>query len=724
MAPYALFRQLWPAALCLVEVASAADGYVHLPFSRPELKDLVLGKNGSRTLSDFVVPYLVQAQVGTPPQNFSLLISPTSTDTWVVDATTSPCDRQYYSYLWSEDEFEKVDVRKCVWGSFNTSQSSTYRTANPRYTNFATHTFSGYAQGSNFTDKLVVGDLTVDNYPMGLVDQSNLRMGVLGLGYNYSTIYGESSLYGDNLPGYYPTILDRMVSSGQISTPAYSIWLDDEDGTSGGLLLGAVDKSRYEGDLLRLDADNPRALTGKFSVTVHSINATGLGTGGDGSQQPLISNALPLDVTIGMGELISFLPRDLVSNIASLAGATRDTTTDLYTIPCAAGTFDNATLFAFTLGGEGGPLLQATTADLIIQPGVFMGQVSSSESASSVAFSPSTSLNIPEGTCVFGIQTWDDAGALNGGSYGSSSSSGGSTSYYNLGNSLLRRTYFVFDLARQEISFAPAVFQSSSSLSARASTFDDNTDNIIAFTQYGSPSPESQYFCSDYEYYCPEDAVNSNSGGRSTHGGAPSSDDGDYYEGRRYWRIVCIVLGVVFGTLILVGFVFAGLLFKRVLDKDPRTMGLPEEKKKLMDGGEGGDDELQPLDGGDGEQGMMSPAAGGGGGASLGGAGVLPMIHEGREDDAGSNLPTREHEASGSAQTQAQVSPVNVNLEQRLSAPESLMDAPRSPSPLSEDGMGGVRAEAASPVSERVNTPPNEPKGKGKAVAEVIGQAK
>ncbi|EAA28484.1 acid protease [Neurospora crassa] len=721
MAPYALLRQLWPAALCLVEVASAADGYVYLPFSRPEVKDLNLGMNGSRTLSDFVVPYLVQAQVGTPPQNFSLLISPTSTDTWVVDATTSPCDRQYYSYLWSEDEFEKVDVQKCVWGSFNTSQSSTYRTANPRYTNFATYTFSGYAQGSNFTDKLVVGDLTVDNYPMGLVDQSNLRMGVLGLGYNYSTIYGESSLYGDNLPGYYPTILDRMVSSGQISTPAYSIWLDDEDGTSGGLLLGAVDKSRYEGDLLRLDADNPRALTGKFSVTVHSINATGLGTGGDGSQQPLVSNALPLDVTIGMGELISFLPRDLVSNIASLAGATRDATTDLYTIPCAAGTFDNATLFAFTLGGEGGPLLQATTADLIIQPGVFTGQVSSSESASSVASSPSSSLNLPEGTCVFGIQTWDDAGALNGGSYGSSSSSSASTSYYNLGNSLLRRTYFVFDLARQEISFAPAVFQSSSSLSARASTFEDNTDNIITFTQYGSPSPESQYFCSDYEYYCPEDAVNSNSGGRSTHGGASSSDDGDYYDGRRYWRIVCIVLGVVFGTLILVGLVFAGLLFKRVLDKDPRTMGLPEEKKKLMDGGEGGDDELQPLDGGDG-QGMMSPAAGGG--ASSGGAGVLPMIHEGREDDAGSDLPTREHEASGSAQTQAQVSPVNVNCEQRLSVPESLMDAPRSPSPLSEDGMGGARAEAASPVSERVNTPPNEPKGKGKAVAEVIGQAK
>ncbi|KAJ4404116.1 hypothetical protein N0V85_004937 [Neurospora sp. IMI 360204] len=692
MPPYTLLRQLWPAVLCLVDIASATDGYVHLPFSRPQLKDLDLRQNGSRTLSDFVVPYLVQAQVGTPPQNFSLLISPTSTDTWVVDATTEYCS---YANFWESDV-----VQKCVWGSFNKSQSSTYRTANSRYADFDTFAFSGLAQGTNFTDKLVIGDLTVDNYPMGLVNQANSWMGVLGLGYNDST---GTSYYGDGTQGYYPTILDRMVSSGQISTPAYSIWLDNEEGTSGSLLFGAVDQSRYEGDLLRLSATDPHALSGKFSVSVHSINATRLGTGGDGSQQPLISNDLPLDVTIGMGELISFLPSDLVSQIASLTGATHDTTAGLYTIPCAADTFDNATLFAFRLGGEGGPLLQVPTSDLIIHPGVFTGQVSTDSSSSS-------GLNLPEGACVFGIQTWD-ASTLTG-----RSSSSSSTNYYNLGNSLLRRSYFVFDLARQELAVAPAVFYSASS-----STLDQDQSTIITFTEYGATIPGSQYFCSDYEYYCPKGSTNSGSGGGSTNGDPSSTGGYDDNYGMGNWKTVSIALGVIFGTLILVGLVVAGLLWKRVLNKDRRTMGLPEEKK-LMDGGEEGDD-ATPLGG----QEMMTPASGGAGGAgagagagaSSGGPGLLPMIREGGEDDADSYLPAREGEASGLTQ----VSPLDANREQRLSAPDSLMDAPRSPSPLSEDGMGGARAEAASPVSERLGTPPIEPKGKGKAVAEDIGRA-
>ncbi|KAK1774622.1 aspartic peptidase domain-containing protein [Copromyces sp. CBS 386.78] len=731
MAPYALFRHLWPAALCLVEVASAADGYVHLPFSRPQLMDLDLGQNGSRTLSDFVVPYLVKAQVGTPPQDFSLLISPTSTDTWLVDATTEYCDYQYYQRYWNDDDVESDDVHKCVWGSFNRSESSTFRNANSRHADFEAFTFSGYARGTNFTDKLVIGDLTFDNYPMGLVDNANSWMGVLGLGYNYSNTLSYYSYSGDSTPGTYPTILDRMVSSGQISTPAYSIWLDNGGGSSGSLLFGAIDKSRYEGDLIRLSATNPHAVAGKFSVSVHSINTTRLGAPDGGMQSSLISNDLPFDVTIGMGELISFLPSDLVSNIASVVGATHDTTAGLYTIPCADD--GNAAVIAFRLGGEGGPLLQVYSTDLILNPGVFNGQVSVNDVA---YYSTNSMLDLPDGACVFSIQTWDDtASALGGAGVGSSASSS-SSSYYNLGNSLLRRSYFVFDLARQELAVAPAVFSSASSSSSgsKATTLDQA--NIVAFTEYGAIIPESEYFCSDYEYYCPTDSINYGSagGGGSTHGGSGSSSDVDYYYyGMRNWKPISIGLGIVFGTLVLVGLLVAGVLWKRVLQKDRQTMGLNrDEEQRLMDGGEGG--------GGGAAQPMMSPAAGtaagsatggaaAGGGASSGGPGLLPIIREGREDDADSYLPAREGEASaGPAQAQAsQMSPVDshANREQRLSAPSNLMDAPRSPSPLSEDGIAGARAEAASPVSERLGTPPSEVqgKGKGKAVAENIGQA-
>lgn len=727
MAPYALFRQLWPAALCLVEVARAADGYIHLPFSRPQQQDLTLGTLGSRRLSDFIVPYLVKAQVGTPPQDISLLISPTSTDTWVPNAITEICNNDYF--VPSSDSFDDdtisiyVGVEKCVWGSYNESASSTFRTANSRYTDFDAFTFYGTARGTNFTDKLVIGDFTFDNYPMGLVDRASPSMGVLGLGYNYSETMNYYSYYYQNA-GVYPTILDRMVSSGQIATPAYSIWLDNDEGSSGSLLFGAVIKSWYEGDLIRLSATNPHAVAGKLSVSVHSINTTRLDGPDGGMQSSLISNDLPVDVTIGMGELVSFLPDDLVSSIASVVGATQATTTSPYTIPCDAGTFSNTSLIAFRLGGEGGPLLEAATADLIINPGVFNGQVSPDDET--YYDDGDTIVDLPNGTCVFGIQTWDSMGVrLGSAGIGSSYSSSPNDVYYNLGNSLLRRSYFVFDLARQELAVAPVAWSKTSTTRRAIDSTSDGNNNIIPFSEYGAAIPESEYFCSDYESYCPDYSINDGSGGLT-----PSDNDDDYYHyGRANWKTISIVLGVIFGTLILVGLVVAGVLWKRVISKDRRTMGLQsDEKKRLMDGEEGqsgGDDVAQ-------QQMMMTPAGGAGtapvpvGPATSGGPpGLLPIIREGREDDTESYLPPRENEASGAASVDAHA---NHREQQRLSAPDTnLMDAPtpRSPSPLSEDGMGVTRAEAASPVSERLGTPPNDPKGKGKgkALVENIGQA-
>lgn len=687
MAPYAHLSQLWLAAVCLVDIANAASGHFQLSFKRPWVKGGYPG-----TLQDFLVPYLVEAQIGTPPQNVMLLISPTATDTWISDltteytwvqntTTTSYCDHQGYYYTSEDPEgsYKLEEVQKCVWGTFNTSQSSTYREANARYTDFDPYTFSGYATGTNFTDALVIGDLTIENYPIGLVNSASSWMGVLGLGYNYS-----STTYGAR---YHPTILDRMVSSGQISTPAYSIWLDDAEGTSGSLLFGAIDTSRYLGDLVRLSARNPNALSGKFSVSVHSINKTIVSSTGTLTGNLVSSpNDFPIDVTIGMGELISFLPRLLVEDIASKMGATWDSVANVYTIPCDTSSFENETtsILHFGLGGEGGPVLEVRTSDLILNPSLFTSQVAGDSEYN----------GLEDGTCVFGIQDWDASPALsNGYSYSSSSTSGN----YNLGNSILRRSYLVFDLAREEIAVAPVVFMAPSNYDANVVPFADEYDAFV---------PESQYFCADYEYYCPTQSVGP--GGP----GGPSYDDGYYYGSSMFWRKLSILLGTIFGFFVMISLVTSAFLWIRIFKKDRRTMGLPmdEEKRLMGDDGEGGGDAAAGLN----SQQQQPPLI------MTGAAGPLPVIREGREE-----------EASGPTQTQTEVPPVDANHgvvapeEQRLSAPDTI-SAPRSPSPLSEDGKEGARVEAASPVSvsERLGTPPADPKGKGKAAVEEIGQAR
>lgn len=685
MAPYTHLYRLWPAALCLVNIANAASGHVYIPFSSPEL-DLV--QDGSRTISDFFVPYLIQVRVGTPPQRVSLLISPSMTDTWVPDGTSSYCDNQYSGYAdyWYDDDedYSSNSVQRCVWGSFNASQSSTYKNANARYTDFDPPTFSGYAQGINATDKLAISVLAVDNYPLGVVNSASSWIGVLGLGNNYS-----SSTTG---AGYYATILDRMVSSGQISTPAYSIWLDNEEGLSGSILFGAVDKSRYSGDLIRLNALNPHAENDKFSASVHSVNFTR--SDEPGMQSTMISNDLPLDVTIGMGEIISFLPDDLASYMASLNGATLDTAANLYTIPCAAGSWSNGTVLSFRLGGLDGPLLEVRTSDLVIKPGVLTGQLSDN-----LFPSDKQKLNLglqDDDTCVFGIQTWDTASTLSSrdGSYYSSSYI--TNRYYNLGNSFLRRSYMVFDVARQEIAVAPVVYRYPGP---------DQFSDVVEFAdEYKSETPGSQYYCSvDFEDYCPEGSINCPGGGWSCEydpdSGRGGPVGGDYYYGPSpFWRKLSILLGTFFGVFVMVALVTSGFLWARIIKKDRRTMGLArDEEKKLMGDVEGGGDAAAGLNP---QQPMMTRAA----------AGPLPVIHE-------------EEPSAPAPAAAAQVPSAAESREQRLSAPE-MMPAPRSPSPLSDDGLGGARAEAASPVSERLGTPPADPKGKGKAVAEETGQAK
>ncbi|KAK3391831.1 aspartic peptidase domain-containing protein [Sordaria brevicollis] len=691
MAPYTQLHRLWPAALCLVNIANAASGHVKIPFSSPEL-DLV--PDSSRTVSDFLVPYIIEVQVGTPLQKVSLLISTSMTDTWVPDGTSSLCDDQnpgYHDYYYDDEEESYGSntgrVSRCVWGYFNASQSSTYRNANARYTEFDPPTFSGVARGINATDKLAISDLTLDNYPLGMVYSASSWIGVLGLGNNYSSTYYS---YRDSG---YPTILDRMISSGQISTKAYSIWLDDEEGLSGNILFGAVDKVRYSGDLVRLNADNPHAANNKFSTLVHSVNFTR--SDESGMQSTMISNDLPLDVTIGMGEIISFLPDDLASYMASLNGAKLDKYANLYTIPCAATSWSNRTVFSFRLGGSDGPALEVHTSDLVIKPGVLTGQLSNSLSTTE-----KMTLNLgleDHDTCVFGIQTWDTAATLYDGDGSQYSNSDYlNEKYYNLGNSFLRRSYMVFDVARQEIAVAPVVYKSFEA---------SNLEDIVEFAdEYMAETPESKYYCSlDFESYCPQLSINCPRGGWScdTYRDSPDGypdDENPYYAASSYWRMISYVLGAVFGLFVLVALVTSVVLWIRIIKKDRRTMGLPmEEEKRLMGDIEGGGDAAAGLN--LQQQRQQQPNM-------TGVTGALSVIHE---EESSPTAPAR----------------ADASHERGLSPAPGMMSAPpRSPSPLSDDGVGGSRAEAASPVSEKLGTPPTDPKGKGKAVADEIGQAR
>ncbi|KAH8898099.1 acid protease [Thozetella sp. PMI_491] len=511
-----------------------ANAQVHLPFSRLEGNLEGITQRDSQQLGlrsgDFV--YVANISVGTPPQSMQVVLTQSMGDTWVPDAQSSYCDTNYYSSYDTDDDYYSRYTGFCKWGSFNQTKSSTYADANVKYSSFSAYTADGdYVSGSNFTDTLKVGDLTLDNYPMGLVSDAPAYIGALGLGQNrsYSSYSSSSSSrYG------YVHFLDKLVQTGKIPTAAYSMWLDDAEGTSGSLLLGAIDTSRFEGTLTRLSGyqSTSYVMSYNFGIEIYGINATDKSSN---PMTPLTGNDFPLPVAISAGEALSTFPSSLTSKIWTAAGASYNRTVRKATIPCNA---SGSARFNLQLAGADGPVLDVELKDLILSPSVL--------SPTYAYYMKST----PD-MCVFGIQN------------GSSSSS---YDYYNIGASLLRRSYLVFDTSNLEVAIAPVKFAASN----------PGTSNVVAFSGLGAAAPSATMYCGDTSsYYCRETCTaNCNPTGTGsssrytstgTSSGSGNDDDDTYLSGP--WLQTALGVGITFGIIGLIAIVAGIILWRRALAK-------------------------------------------------------------------------------------------------------------------------------------------------------------
>lgn len=570
MKPSTRFSAFASFSVCLFNVAQAQ---LHLPFSR-EVRNLpktLLGRDSNPSLAlwggDY--HYVVNASIGTPGQNVALVISPSSADTWVPDADSYYCNytaSEYYYSAAGEYARNVTYATYCLWGSYDSSVSSTYQRANSAYRSWTTYSpDSTLTGGYNFTDTLQIGDISVSDLPMGLADSSDQWIGSLGLGTNYS-YYGNGQY--DNFP-------DRLVKSGQIATKAYSIWLDDEAGTSGSLLMGAVDTSKYEGTLTRFDSYS--SFYSAFGVSLTGLN---ISASSSAAAQALVSNEFPFTVSIGTGETLSNLPDVVAKKIWSAAGATYNASIYLATIPCDAATkaTDGGARFAFRLVGSTGPVLDVRLSDLILPQNV------AAERWADYSLS-----GAPSNTCLFAVQ--------NGSTWSRGSSSSSSTyEYYNVGAALLRRQYMVFDLVNDEIALAPVKFGSTAAA------------NVVAFAKYGASTPNATRVCTgDSCYQCTDPTTSSyrctssagggsstGSGSGSGSGSDPGSDDPGFVPGMNVGLIAG--LSVVFGLLTIVALLGAFALWRKVItgkagkggEENAELVGNPETGSSQASGAQAG----------------------------------------------------------------------------------------------------------------------------------------
>lgn len=371
-----------------------------------------------------------------------------------------------------------------------------------------------YAYGDYFNDSIALGDVSLDDFTLGLVNDTNRYIGMLGLGYNDSV---------------HSTFTDRLVSEGLINSTTYSIWVDDSEASSGNILFGAIDTTKFEGSLFRVASYYSGY---QMLMTISSINATTEDSDGpititydaenddsyygSSSTSPSSSSSSSdylFSATFAPTDSLSVLPDDVASQFWEVAGAYYDSDTEMALIGCNAGN-TASTNFTFRLGnGPNGPNITAVLEDLIVP----VTDVDVTTYASSYFSSLDTEV------CLFGVQNRSIV----------SSSSYSYTSDYSLGSGILRRTYSVFDLVNDEIAIAPVKFGAT------------ETSNVVAFATYGSTAPSSTMLC--VLSSCSK--TTSSSDGTSSGGGSDGDDDGLADDILSVPALVGVSVGVGLGAL-------------------------------------------------------------------------------------------------------------------------------------------------------------------------------
>jgi hypothetical protein len=215
----------------------------------------------------------------------------------------------------------------------------------------------------------------------------------------------------------YQSVMDNLVKAGIIDRKAFSLYLNDLDASTGSIILGGIDTTKYTGDLVTLPLQpSPDGFVREYYVSLTSVSFTD-STGETTQMSPQgYSQATLLD----SGTTNSYLTNDVFTALALGFGATLDVGGGSYLVPCSLSNGNGTINYSF--GGEGGITIQVPLANIV------GGLEYSSEE-----------FDDPSGGCVLAMGTAGDSGGFS-----------------ILGDSFLRSAYAVFDLENKVAALAQA----------------------------------------------------------------------------------------------------------------------------------------------------------------------------------------------------------------------------------------------------------------------------
>ncbi|CAI4035797.1 hypothetical protein SMKI_08G2600 [Saccharomyces mikatae IFO 1815] len=339
-------------------LGSSSDSYVRFPVQKlanvPGMgsqdvsnvfkRDDVLNS----TLINAVGMYVVKVEIGTPPQTAYLQLDTGSSDMYVNDADSPYCVLMSYgSGYASTDNYELTATATelpsstissesystlcAYWGTFSVGNSSTFKYNDTQFDE--TYGDGTYYRGTYGTDVVSLGNITLESFSFGVANNTENQGGILGI----SLPAGENthSLGGayNTTPFEYENFPMALKSHGKIEKIAYSLFLNEPKAHFGSILFGAVDKSKYSGQLYTLPMlqayDTLDSVSPGMFVTAQSVAVLN----GDSGNKTVSKVRFP--VLFDSGTTYSSLPTEVAHAIGKSFDGKYSSGDQGYTFDCS-----------------------------------------------------------------------------------------------------------------------------------------------------------------------------------------------------------------------------------------------------------------------------------------------------------------------------------------------------------------------------------------------------
>ncbi|KAL8729129.1 MAG: hypothetical protein Q9166_004960 [cf. Caloplaca sp. 2 TL-2023] len=411
--------------------ASAAPKALSLDFhvrrTQPTSQSIQKRDTNTADLRHKQMGYYANLTIGTPSQNFIVHLDTGSSDTWVPSVDSSICrDNRTACQLSGQYDISKSSTGKELRQPFLTS-----------------YVDGSFQNGSFITDTVTFAGEIFENMRLGLSKNSGKLIqtaentyaaGRMGIGFEE----GAAQVHFEKKPAY-PNMVSELVTNGYIETKAYSIWLNSHLSSTGSILFGGVDTSKYKGSLKAVPIVESPLLNDLLRT---AVQLTSLTLNDNAGASPLVpSNDTVHYSILDTGATTTYLPSIASSIIFSAAGVLNDAATyNRSFVRCNLSTA--SATFTFGFSGSSGPQISVSMSDLVIP---FQNNLTFADGAPA---------------CSFGIESWSNPWTM-------------------LRDTFICSAYAVVDLDNKQIALAQSNIEPNSSSQANITAITRGRNGIL-----------------------------------------------------------------------------------------------------------------------------------------------------------------------------------------------------------------------------------------------------